>query len=78
MNRKLNEVTYYLSDVNNNIEQKESIDELIKDLDDDTIDMAIIPYTMYLDKLLTEDFNIVYNFKDILYYSNDIKEKKGR
>jgi len=65
LNRKLNEVTYYLSDVNNNIEQKESIDELIKDLDDDTIDMAIIPYTMYLDKLLTEDFSIVYNFKDI-------------
>jgi len=65
LDRKLNDVTYYLSNVKDNVTSKENMDELISSLDNDNIDMAIIPYTMYLDKLLSKNYNIIYNFRDL-------------
>ncbi len=64
LNRKIEDVKYYLPNVSNLIEKQE-INELITDLDDELINVAIIPYTMYLDKLLSDDYSIVYNFKDL-------------
>ncbi|MBE6153003.1 MAG: GGDEF domain-containing protein [Firmicutes bacterium] len=65
LNRKLNDVKYYLSDVNDNITSMDKIEEILTGLDNSSIDVAIIPYTMYLDKLLLKNYNVIYNFRDL-------------
>ena len=65
LNRKVKDVTYYLTDSKSSFTPKENIDELFDALDKDDIDIAVIPYTMYLNKLIEKEYNIIYNFKDI-------------
>lgn len=65
LTRKLSDVTYYLADTGATFTSKDTIDDLFKSLENDEIEVAVIPYVMYLDSLMAEDYNIVYNFKDI-------------
>ncbi len=65
LKNKLSDVAYYLSESKATFTSEESIDDLFKALEDEEIDTAVIPYTMYLDKLIKDDYNIIYNFKDI-------------
>ena len=66
LDRKISDVSYFMSSDDYNIETRGDIDALITDFDEEIIDMIIIPYTMYLDKMLESNYEIVYNFSDII------------
>lgn len=65
LNNKIGDVSYYLTDAKATFTQKENIDDLLNSLKNDEVNTIIIPYNMYLDKILNNDYYIVYNFKDI-------------
>ncbi|MBQ7141073.1 MAG: GGDEF domain-containing protein [Bacilli bacterium] len=65
LNNKVGDITYYLTDAKATFTTKENIDDLLDGLKKDELDTIIIPYNMYLDIILNNDYYIVYNFKDI-------------
>ena len=65
LTRKNSDINYYLSNTDAVFTYKDNIEELIDLIDNDELDVIIIPYTMYLDTILENNYNIIYNFKDI-------------
>ena len=65
LDRKISDVTYYLGETDATFTSKDNIDELMISLENDELDMIVIPYTMYLDNILENEYNIIYNFNDV-------------
>ena len=62
---KLSNITYYLDGIDASFVSKDSVDELLKGLEKNEYDTIIIPYMMYLDTILSNKYNIIYNFNDL-------------
>ncbi len=71
LNSDIEYVKSYLKDVNINYNGYENIDELFKALDSN-INYILIPRMKYIDKILTNNLEIIYHFSDInVYYTFD-------
>ena len=59
-------VSNYLSDAKNvAFTSKEKIDDIVTDMKKDDKCFAVIPYNMYVDYILENNFNILFHFNDI-------------
>ncbi len=65
INNNMENITYYLNDIDASFIQKKSIDDLFTGLEKEEYDIVIVPYMTYLNEILSKKFNIVYNFNDI-------------
>ena len=54
-----------MSDSSASFTSKDKVDDLFKGLKNEEFDYIIIPYNIYLNEILENDYNIVYNFKDL-------------
>ena len=69
LTKDLDYIKSFLKDLNINYQNYDDIDSLFNSLDTD-VNYIIIPRMEYIDKILTNNLNIIYHFSDInSYYS---------
>ncbi len=65
LSSKLSDITYYMSGSKASFTSKDEIEELFEDLEKEVLDYIIVPYNMYLNEIMENNYNIAYNFRDV-------------